>query len=108
MRVVEFESFHLAPNTGAVAFIKIQQFQQFAVAGCFHISLYKMLCQLRMPVKIQVHSQESDFAGYVDVSESVVEFDAIIDAETVNEANVGSVQVSVAVSYPAFFHSLGE
>src|SRR4030042_2009067 len=106
MRVVEFESFYLAPNTGAVAFVKIQQLQQFAVAGCLHISLHKMFRQLRMPVEIQVHSQESDFAGYIDVSESVVEFDAIIDAETVDEADMSGVQVCVTVSYPALFHSL--
>jgi len=55
-------------------------------------------------VEIQVHSQESDLAGNIDISESIIEFDTVEDTQPIDEADMRRVQISMAVPYPALFN----
>ena len=53
------------------------------------------------PVVVQVHRQESNLRGDIAVSEAVIELDTVIDTDAVIKADVGGVEVAVAVPYPA-------
>jgi hypothetical protein len=59
-------------------------------------------------VEIQVHGQECDLAGNIDISEPIIEFDTVKDTQPIYEADMRCVQVSMAVPYSALFNPFGE
>jgi hypothetical protein len=59
-------------------------------------------------VEVQVHRQEGDLPGYITIPETVVEFNAVINLDSVGEANMRRMEVSMAVPYPAFLRPSAE
>jgi hypothetical protein len=57
---------------------------------------------------VQVHGEEGNLRGNVAVAEAVIELDAVIDADLRGKADMGGVEVAVAVLYPALSHPPAE
>ncbi len=53
-------------------------------------------------IAVQVHSQKANLGGHIAISEAVVEFDAIVNADGVSETDMGSMKVAMTVPYSAF------
>ncbi len=104
MGVIELETLHFPPHVRPVTLVEIKQRHQFPVTAVRHISLNEMPGQGLLAVVVQVHRQESDLGSNVAVPEAVVKLDTIKDADTVFEADVGGVEVTVTVFYPSFFN----
>jgi len=67
-----------------------------------------MLGKINPLVAVQVHSQEGDLRGNITIPESVVKFNAVVNANIIGEADMGSVKVTMAVSCFTFPYSFME
>ena len=91
------QSGDLRPHEGAVREIKRKDGQARVVARPFQVAIQKSAAQVVAATVVQVHRAKGNFAGHVDPTQVVVEFNAVKNRDrVVRENHVSQVHVAVA------------
>ena len=90
---------HFPTYIGPVAAVEIQQAVQCDILGVPDVRLHEMVGQSGAAQLLEVHSQESNLGGYVNIPKAFIEFDAIDNAYLlmVEKIDVFRPQVTVAI-----------
>ena len=92
------DAFHLAPDVGAVALVEVDEPIDLRVAHRLGHLCDEAIPEVGPPVQVQVHRQEGNVVGDVEVAKVLVELNAVVDADVVvGEVDVFEAQVAVAV-----------
>ena len=73
------KAFNFAPDISSIAFVEIHKARHSPIVQGVHYPRRKLPGQIRTAVKVEVHGKKGDIVGNVDVTKSIVKFDAIID-----------------------------
>jgi hypothetical protein len=97
-RISGGEQTDLSPNIGPIAFIKIKHGHQSGVTALPTELIDEILGKLIKPMEIEIHGQESDITGHIAVTKPLIEFYTIEDIHLVREADIGRVQIAMAIT----------
>ena len=102
LRLIELEAIDLAPDVRPVALVERQEQRQRRVERRRQVAAHQLVREIAAAAVFQVHREECDVRGDVRVAKTLVEFDAIEDADArVLEAHRVGAQIAVAVARAA-------